>query len=180
MRHRYQQRNDVNASMTNRHCCQQGGKAARISPLFQTAFDIDHVSWPWARIHSPSARQMMTGTNRSWCAAPPNNLLGRELLLPEGEFLYSETGRNQYPSASVRPWTKIADKPEFLTLARLVLAHRSNQCAIAIDWLGLVGLGLHPADFEVAALAVAEFKYILNTAAAERRAEKMASNKNFI
>ena len=34
---------------------------------------------------------------RLWCVAPPNQILGREPLLPGGEFLSGETGQYQGP-----------------------------------------------------------------------------------
>ncbi len=38
---------------------------------------------------------------RLWCAAPPNQVLGREPLLPGGEFLSGETGQYQRRLVSV-------------------------------------------------------------------------------
>jgi hypothetical protein len=37
----------------------------------------------------------MIGAIRLWCAAPPNRFMGREPLLPGGEFLSGETGHYQ-------------------------------------------------------------------------------------
>ncbi len=39
----------------------------------------------------------MTGAIRLWCAAPPNQYMGREPLLPGGEFLFGETGQYRGP-----------------------------------------------------------------------------------
>jgi hypothetical protein len=71
----------------------------------------------------------------------------------------------------VRPRAEITDEPGFLTLARLVVAHRGAQRAIAIDWLGDVDPGLHPAGLYDTALGESMFHQILQTAAAERGAE---------
>ncbi len=35
------------------------------------------------------------GAIRLWCAAPPDQIMGREPLLPDGEFLSGETGQYQ-------------------------------------------------------------------------------------